>query len=252
MDKGKKAFSALLFLFFATAIFAQNKQTIKVDEFEISMVKISGKNFAIAETEVTQDIYEHIMGENPSHNVGEKFPVENVSWYDAIVFCNLLSEATGRKAVYSVDGNSDTESWEYSAHGGAGILGNVEIDLSANGFRLPNEDEWIYAAKGGEDFLYSGSDDAKEVAWFSRTSGSFTHEVASKKPNGYSLYDMSGNVWEWCNDKIKGTRFRVKKGGSWSSDKELCALSFRGLHYPSRYQPCYTYFNMGFRLAFTK
>ena len=248
-----KLFLSIALIFVASSLFCQNIKYFEIEEgVSFRMIEIPQKDFAIGETEVTQDVYELIMGENPSHNVGEKFPVENVSYYDAIVFCNLLSFATGRNPVYSVNGETDTESWDYPIHSGAGILAKVEIDENANGFRLPSEEEWIFAAKGGEDTVYSGSNNAEEVAWFSKTSGAFTHEVAEKKPNGYGLYDMSGNVWEWCADNIKGTRLYVKKGGAWSSDKELCAVSFRGAHYPSRNQPCYTYFNMGFRIAVKK
>ena len=244
----KKMLCALVFLFVLSAIFAE-RQVFTVDGVSFAVVKIPSKNFAIGDTEVPQDLYELIMGENPSHNVGEKFPAENVSWYDAVVFCNLLSQMTGKESVYSVDGSKNVDDWDYPIHSGAGILGEVEMDESADGFRLPLEAEWIFAASEGGRFLYAGSDDAEDVAWFSKTSGSFSHEVATKKPNSFGLYDMSGNVWEWCFDKIAGTRYRVRRGGAWSSSKELCAVSFRGAHYPSRNQPCYTYFNMGFRIA---
>lgn len=165
-------------------------------------VKIPGKNYCIGKTEVTQELYEAVMGENPSSFKGENLPVENVSWYDAIYFCNKLSLLTGRSPVYSVNGETDVSKWNYTPHEGNYINGTISQNTSANGFRLPTNDEWD-AATGGEDNYYSGSDDENEdalyneVAWHEGNSGKQTHPVAQKKANAYGLYDMLGNVLEW-------------------------------------------------------
>ena len=189
------------------------------------------KDFYMAETEVTQALYKSVMGENPSMFDGDDSrPVEQVSWYDAVKFCNRLSEKEGLEKCYS------------------GSRDSIKCDFSRNGYRLPTESEWEYAAKGGDKskgFKYSGSDDIVEVAWYRGNSGEQTHPVKSKKPNELGLYDMFGNVWEWCWDdsySASGSS-RVGRGGGWCKSTCGYSVSYRG------YYPSATDSDLGFRLA---
>lgn len=191
-------------------------------DLELKMVKVPGANFEMLETEVTVALYEAIMGERPiltvrfvdvqtkeetvqKDNVQDgielfEYPVIAVSAYDAIYFCNKLSEKQGLDPVYSVNGKTDVNSWDYIPHDGRAIKNKINTDITKNGYRLPTFDEWIYAAKGGESYLYPGSDDLNEVAWHKENSFLTYHPVAGKKPNAYGLYDIVGNVYEWCQE----------------------------------------------------
>ena len=148
-----------------------------------------------------------------------------VSWYDAIYFCNKLSMKKGLSPVYAVDGETDVAKWNYTQHKGKKLEGEVTQNTSASGFRLPTVEEWQYAARGGENYEYSGSNNRDEVSWYYENSNGMTHEVAKKKPNGYGLYDMSGNVWEWCWDDYDGSD-RYLCGGNFYSGYE-CKVDYR-------------------------
>lgn len=181
------------------------------------------KDFYISQTEVTQELWEAVMDTNPSHFHGAQLPVENVSWEDCDLFIAKLNEITGKK------------------------------------FRMPTEAEWEFAAKGGNrsmGYIYSGSNTIGEVAWFGQddghaypdgNSGETTHPVAQKKANELGIYDMSGNVWEWCrdwfgkypaepqNNPLCNADFigRVVRGGGYASMKEYCYTSERNFHEPT-------------------
>jgi sulfatase modifying factor 1 len=214
------------------------------NENPVHVVTVS--TFFIGKTEVTQELWETVMGSNPSDFKGGKWSVENVSWYDIVEFCNKLSEKEGLQKAYSGNGSG------------------IACDFSSNGYRLPTEAEWEFAAKGGNQskgYKYSGSNDIDVVAWYSGNSGSATHDVGAKQPNELGLYDMSGNVWEWCWDWYgddnsgsqttpqgpnSGSR-RVLRGGSWDYDAEHCRVAYR-----YRNDPGNGYNNYGFRLVRTK
>ena len=193
------------------------------DEMPIHEVRLN--SFSIGQTEVTQELWEAVMGANPSIRKGLKRPVDNVSWNDCQLFITRLNDLTGQH------------------------------------FRLPTEAEWEFAARGGRmthGWKYAGGDDIDAVAWYVDNAEDATHPVATMGANELGLYDMSGNVWEWCQD-VYGTysdapqvnptgttvgTYRVYRGGGWNGSARSCRVTYRFDRSPTA-----TYNNQGFRLA---
>jgi len=210
------------------------------DEKPVHKVKLN--SFYVGKCEVTQMEWVAVMGSNPSRWKGDNLPVESVSWYDAIAYCNKLSITEGLSPCYSIGVNTIPADWSE---------GTIDIDWSADGYRLPTEAEWEYAARGGNQskgYQYSGSNDIGKVAWYLGNSGRKTLTVGTKQANELGIHDMSGNVWEWCWDWYGSGYYthspasdptgpasgssRVLRGGSWNHLAGRCRVADRHDDFP--------------------
>ena len=236
--------------------------------------------YSIGKYEVTQELFEAVMGENPSKFQGESYPpadgeaqelrpVEKISWYYAIVFCNKLSNKIGLDKCYTITSGGtlvDTDKLNLSEIKADCTGWVVSCDLTKNGYRLPTAAEWEFAARGGDqtandwNYTYAGSnDDLDSVAWYTDNSDNISHEVGKKNPNSLGLYDMSGNCWEFCWDLTYNgpsaeivtdpmgesiTNFRSRPSGSYSDDADHAKVIQRNADVGTS-----TYENNGFRLA---
>lgn len=206
---------------------ATKEQGAEVETVELPLHKVELSNYYIGETEVTQAMWMAVMGrgQNPSHFVDSEKPVEQISWMDCQRFIRKLNELTGMC------------------------------------FRLPTEAEWEFAARGGirsKGFRYAGGDDIESVAWVLSNSKDVTHRVKEKRPNELGLYDMSGNVLEWCQDVLcryktadaknpcgkAKSEFRVNRGGSFCNSAVRCRVSYRNASSYKNSSPI-----LGFRLV---
>jgi len=199
--------------------------------------------FEMSAAAVTQAQWHQVMGTNPSLTSGAGPPVERVNWYDAVEFCIKLSELAGLQPAYRISG------------------GDVVWNTKSCGYRLPTEAEWEYACRAGTTTAYhtgSGESDLALAGWYSGNAGSEAHPVGNKTPNAWGLYDMHGNVWEWCWDWYgkygKGPHRdpqgaadgsdRVIRGGSWDDDAGYCRAAFRDWSDPSG-----AFLDLGFRVV---
>ena len=195
---------------------------------EMPTHQVTLSSYYIGETEVTQALWQAVMGSNPSHLKGNNLPVERVSWKECQIFINKLNS------------------------------------LTQQNFRLPTEAEWEFAARGGNKscgYQYSGGDELSDVAWYKHNCGERTHPVKTKFPNELGIYDMTGNVWEWCSDwdgpysaanqtnpdgPSRGTR-RVNRGGGWRTAADRSRIAYRGNDLPETHE-----IGLGLRLALSK
>jgi sulfatase modifying factor 1 len=218
------------------------------DENEIDAIphEVVVSSFFMDRYLVTQEQYEKVMGKNPSRWKSDKNPVEQVRWSDAVRYCNARSRLEGLQPCY------DLQTWECNFH--------------ANGYRLPTEAEWEYACRAGTETIYFfGNNPSKltDYAWFDKNSSGRPQPVGQKRPNPWGLYDMYGNVWEWCNDFYKVDYYqespeespkgpkagetKVVRGGSWKFSPESCRSGYRYNEAPGYADVCFGYDIYGFR-----
>ncbi|MCF7911177.1 MAG: formylglycine-generating enzyme family protein [Candidatus Cloacimonetes bacterium] len=246
-DRNGEGIESMIFV--EGGLFEMGDQFNEGNDDELPVHNVTLSNFYIGQYEVTQGEYEAVMGSNPAHSygVGDYYPVYYVTWYNAVQYCNALSEIEGLTPCYN--------------------LSDWSCDFSVDGYRLPTEAEWEYAARGGlnweDNYRYSGTtDNLGDYAWYYNNSGSQTHEVGTKEPNQLNIYDMSGNVCEWCNDWYSSSYYgsspssdptgpdngseRMVRDGFWNNYASYCRVADRHGDHPSTSQD-----SVGFRILRT-
>ncbi len=221
-----------------SAISAINDQMVEIPSGEIELRddrikrkwRVEIASFLLAKYPLTQDLYFAITAASPSFFKGDKKPVETVSWKEAVSFCNLLSGKAGLPPCYDLSRNGE----------------EIKFDSASDGYRLPSEAEWEYACKAGTKESRYGEID--KIAWYKGNSAGMTHNVGMKEPNAWGLYDMLGNVWEWCTDiydeQVYGS-YRIFRGGGWFDEARSCLATNRRRSHPASFKID----DLGFRIA---
>jgi formylglycine-generating enzyme required for sulfatase activity len=216
------------------------------DEVDAPPHEVVVGSFSMDRHLVTQEQFQKVMGANPSRWKGEKNPVEQLRWSDAVKFCNKRSELEGLQPCYD--------------------LKALKCDFEASGYRLPTEAEWEYACRAGTTTPYFFGDNParlNDYAWFDKNSGGHPRPVGQKQPNPWGLHDMAGNVWEWCNDFYKVDYYqesprenpkgpnegqnKVLRGGAWRFSADNCRSGYRYNESPGYSDVCFGYDIYGFR-----
>lgn len=238
---------------------------------ELPTHQVTLNRFYMGKYEVTQAEWLAVMGSNPSHFTGDNTrPVEMVNWYSTLVYCNKKSINEGLTPVYTINGSTNPDNWGSVPTTDNATWNAASANLSANGYRLPTEAEWEYAARGATntpDYIYAGGNTLNTVSWNPTNAGGTTKPVGGKAANGLGLFDMSGNVQEWCWDWYGSTYYnsspannptgpatgtvRVIRGGSWDKPATIHRVACRNWGTPNKGEAKVINNELGFRVVRT-
>ncbi|MBN2841681.1 MAG: formylglycine-generating enzyme family protein, partial [Sedimentisphaerales bacterium] len=233
--------------------FTMGRTTGSGDSDELPTHSVTLNSFYMGKYEVTQAEYSQYMQQGSiwasDYGLGDNYPAYSVSWYATLKYCNLRSMNESLTPVYSINGSSDPDDWGEVPTSNNTTWNAALCNWNATGYRLPTEAEWEYAARGATnnpDYLYSGSDDINAVAWYNdNNTPNGSKPVGGKAANGLGIYDMSGNVFEWCWDWYgsysssaqtnptgpSSGSYRLIRGGGWADNTNLCRVTNRYNYY---------------------